>query len=259
MLNVLVIEDDFNAMEFCCDSIRAILPECYIHQAGNAEKALAIMNQYLIDVFFVDVELPCMNGFQLAQKIRQNCNYTLTNIVFVTGKQVDQLAIHKRYHHYEYVMKPFTFSAFQRAVGPLLTELYQMKTRNQMITSAEREKYIFISTKNFTEYIKYSDILFTETENRGIKLVTKTGSYPEIKMNLEEFIANVNSHTFCRCHKSYAVNLTNVNGLRSAGRRLWNIEFSVPVDAECFVSSTFYDSVLKALNSEKSGEGKKDE
>ena len=58
------------------------------------------MNQYFIDVFFIDVELPCMNGFQLAQKIRQNCNYTLTNIVFVTGKQVDQLAIHKRYPFY---------------------------------------------------------------------------------------------------------------------------------------------------------------
>ncbi|MBN7774377.1 LytR/AlgR family response regulator transcription factor [Clostridium aminobutyricum] len=253
MLNILVIEDDFNAMEFCCESIRTILPDCSIHQAGNAEKALTIMNQYMIDVFFIDVELPCMNGFQLAQKIRENFNYTLTSIVFVTGKQVNQLAIHKRYHHYEYVMKPFTFLSFQKSIGPLLSELNNLKMKNQTTTLSEREKYVFIKTKNFNEYLKYTDILFAETENRGIKLVTKAVTYSEIKMKLEDFILTVNSPSFCRCHKSYAVNLTNVNGLRSAGRRLWSVEFSTPANGICFVSSTFYDSVMLVLGNEKSG------
>jgi DNA-binding LytR/AlgR family response regulator len=252
MLHILVVEDDFNAMEFCSESIRCILPNCYIHQAGNAEKALTIMNESVIDLFFIDVELPCMNGFQLAQKIRQNSNYTLTNIVFVTGKQADQLAIHKRYHHYEYVMKPFTRASFQKSVGPLLTELNQIKVESVASVLPEREKYIYIETKNSTEYIKYNDILFAETENRGIKLITKTTLYSEIKMKLDDFVISANSVCFCRCHKSYAVNLANVNGVRNIGRRLWTVDFSVPTNSECFISRTFYDKVMQALENEKS-------
>jgi PleD family two-component response regulator len=53
--------------------------------APNGRVALEIMAQQKIDLFFLDIDMPEMDGFELTQRIRRDATYKNTPIIFLTG------------------------------------------------------------------------------------------------------------------------------------------------------------------------------
>ncbi|WP_027399243.1 LytR/AlgR family response regulator transcription factor [Anaerovorax odorimutans] len=247
MLNILIIEDNSEEINYCCHIIKNILENCVILKAYNAEGALYLMNQHKIDIFFIDVELPGINGFQLAEKIRKNPQYILSYIVFVTGCSVNQIDIHRKYHHYDYIDKPYTLETFKNRIEPLLMELSFQKSKNfgrniRKSTNAPiKDKMVLVETKEETCFIIFNDILYAETKGRRLTLHTKHTIFTDLKANMETFIKDVNSDAFLRCHKSYAVNVNNISIIKNMGRRLWHAYFSRNLNCYCPISETYYD------------------
>ena len=54
--------------------------------APSGQMALQIMDRYKIDLFYLDIEMPGMDGFELAEKIRATAKYSKTPIIFLTSK-----------------------------------------------------------------------------------------------------------------------------------------------------------------------------
>jgi len=245
MLNVLIIEDNLDELNYCCNAINRILEKCNIIKATNGEEACVLMNQKRVDIFFIDVELPGINGFQLAEKIRQNMNYRLTNIVFITGYKANQLSIHKKYHHYEYIEKPYTLDSFEVIVGPLIRELDLQKRRNVKNQVDSKKKMILVETKDETVFVNLEDILYVETQGRNLLLHTKKQSIEDVKMTIDDMIQAVNNSLFVRCHKSYAIHIKNVKSIKSAARRLWHADFGYGSYNYCLVSKNYYNNVYR--------------
>ena len=57
-------------MEYVCDSLKELDTGLNIYKAGKAFKALEMIHESQIDLVLLDVELPDMNGFSLANRIR---------------------------------------------------------------------------------------------------------------------------------------------------------------------------------------------
>jgi CheY-like chemotaxis protein len=53
--------------------------------APDGMAALDIMNQHHIDLFFIDIEMPGMDGFELTRRIRADARYAKTPLMFFTG------------------------------------------------------------------------------------------------------------------------------------------------------------------------------
>lgn len=247
MLNILVIEDNVEELNYLCGAINSVLEECRILKAKSGEEALLLMTQKKIDIFFVDVELPGMNGFQLAGQIRRNMNYILTNIVFITGYKANQLRIHKKYHHYEYIEKPYTLNFFESAVGIMLQELDHQKNRNQKYQVNSKKKMILLESKEESMLVDLEDILYVETQGRSLLLHTKKRVFSDINMTLEDVIRAANSSFFVRCHKSFAINVNNVKWIKNVDRRLWCADFGYEPDFCCQISKTYYSDVYSLL------------
>jgi DNA-binding LytR/AlgR family response regulator len=247
MLNILVIEDHPDESDYCCNAINETLGNCNIMKAYNGEEAFVLMNQRFIDSFFVDVDLPGINGFQIAQEIRQNANYKLTPIVFITGYRANQLSIHKKYHHYEYIEKPYTLESFKHAVGPLLQELNLQKERFHHLQTRERKKMVLLETKEDLMLVNLDDILYAERQGRGLLLHTKQQTFTDIKMSIDDIIRAANSHSFLRCHKSFAINIKNVKSITNITRRLWHAGFGYRSNLYCQISSTYYDNIYRLI------------
>lgn len=253
-----MVEDDVESMQACCNAIRHILNDCKIYQAGNAEKAMEFMNRYPIDLFLIDINLPGMKGDMLAGKIRKNPMYSLTQIVFVTGIVRNEAELHKLYHHYEYVKKPFTVESFAADVGVLLQELNRM-ILERSTSDHQIERYLFIEDSHFSGHIKLRDLLCVEKlkgEN-GIHICTVQKEYTIFRKGLEDFIEEVNEPYFVRCHKSFAVNLRNVDSFSKSSRHIRTVNFAnVKENVECLVGDTFYDEVLSLFQEYKTKEMK---
>lgn len=249
MLNILVLEDNSSELDYLCDTINSILKECCLLKAKSGEEALVLMTQDQIDIFFIDVELPGMNGFQFAEQIRKNRDYILTYIVFITGYKANQLSIHKKYHHYEYIEKPYTVDSFEKAVGDLLRELDIQKERGKLKHPADnRKKMILLELREERILVDIDEILYFETEGRNLRVHTKQKSIPDISMTLEDVIHAANCSTIVRCHKSYAINVKNVRSIKNIDRRLWHAYFNDQSDSFCQISKTYHNNVSELFS-----------
>lgn len=241
MLNILAVEDNLLEMDHLCTLIKKIEPDCTLIKADSAENALALSGLPPIDLFFLDVELPGMSGFQLAQKIRATPQYLLTPIIFTTGCTADHFAVQKRYHHYDYLIKPITWKDFSQQLQPLFLHLQEQKLIEK--PAPVRQKIIPLNTKNDIFMVLASGILYAEASRKVIHVTTEARVYKEVKMSLDDLIESVDAPCFVRCHKSFAINLNQVTALRKTGRRLWTASFFSRETAGVQISETYYEDL----------------
>ncbi|MDR1134914.1 MAG: LytTR family DNA-binding domain-containing protein [Clostridiales Family XIII bacterium] len=244
MLNVLVVEDEPEELNYLCNIINGIL-RCCILRVRSGEEALAYIEQKKIDVFFIDVELPGINGFQLAGQIRQSKGYLLTNIVFTTAYKPGSKNIQKRYHHYDYIEKPFTPDSFENELGGMLRELERQKNTGSEPQKNNSKNLSILGSKRTDDVVNIEEILYAERQGRTLWVYAKHETFEGIKMTLEEMISNVGSSMFVRCHKSFALNVENVREIMKIDRRLWYAYFFGKWDTYCQISATYYESVYR--------------
>jgi PleD family two-component response regulator len=67
-------------------SVNAALSSHYkVLGAPSGRVALQILNTQNIDLFYLDIDMPEMNGFELARQIRADSKYKDTPLIFLTG------------------------------------------------------------------------------------------------------------------------------------------------------------------------------
>src|SRR5882672_2510878 len=84
-LKLLVVEDDIANLELMTEVFKTL--EAEVRPLNDSESAARVVTQENFDGIFLDLEMPKLNGFELAQKIRESSWNKLTPIVVVTGRE----------------------------------------------------------------------------------------------------------------------------------------------------------------------------
>jgi CheY-like chemotaxis protein len=87
-LKLLVVEDDTASLELMTEVFRYLKAE--VRAVSDSEKAVGIVNQEKFDGIFLDVEMPKLNGLDLARMIRKSSWNKSTPIIIVTGSDERQ-------------------------------------------------------------------------------------------------------------------------------------------------------------------------
>ena len=83
-LKLLVVEDNIPSLELMTEVFRSLKAE--VRPISDSEKAVAVVNQEKFDGIFLDLEMPNLNGFDLARLIRKSSWNKSTPIIIVTGR-----------------------------------------------------------------------------------------------------------------------------------------------------------------------------
>lgn len=108
-LNVLVVDDSSVARSMICKTLRLSgLPLGDIHQAANGQEGLDVLNRQWVDVVFVDINMPVMNGEEMVTRVRANPAWKDLPLVVVSteGSQTRIERLHEL--GAEFVHKPFS-------------------------------------------------------------------------------------------------------------------------------------------------------
>ena len=87
-LKLLVVEDNLASLELMTEVFTSLKAE--VCPISDSEKAVGAVNQERFDGIFLDLEMPKLNGFDLARLIRKSSWNKFTPIVIVTGRDERQ-------------------------------------------------------------------------------------------------------------------------------------------------------------------------
>ena len=120
--NVLIVDDSSVIRQM----VRRLLDVAGLNvdevfEAGNGIEALAALHDHEISVMLVDINMPCMNGLQLVERIKSNPKLQDIPLVIVSTEgseqRIDQL---KRMGISAYIRKPFTPEQLRDVLTPIL-------------------------------------------------------------------------------------------------------------------------------------------
>jgi CheY-like chemotaxis protein len=83
-LRLLIVEDDVASLELMEEVFLSLKAD--VHGVNESGKAAELVNKERFDGIFLDLEMPSMNGFDLARWIRNSSWNRSTPIIIVTGR-----------------------------------------------------------------------------------------------------------------------------------------------------------------------------
>jgi len=122
-LKLLVVEDDIASLELMAEVFTSLSAEVY--PVSQSEKAAGLVNQEKFDGIFLDLEMPRLNGFELARRIRSSSWNKCAPIVILTGlddrrTMQEAFAVGATFFLQKPVDRQTLTSLFQRVRGTLL-------------------------------------------------------------------------------------------------------------------------------------------
>ena len=116
---ILVIEDD-ETMRLAMK--RILESEGYVTKlAADATELTSVLDDHPVDLILMDVGLPWVNGFELAQLLKEHRDLKKIPLVFVSGKASDEdMKMAFEIGADDYIKKPFDVEKLKRTVETLL-------------------------------------------------------------------------------------------------------------------------------------------
>ena len=204
MFNIALCDDNTQFLNLLEGNIRRecarLIPEeleCSVGPSfGSAEDVLSYIKVNPIDVLFLDIDMPNMNGFDLAQILCKE--YKETIIVFMSAYD-------------NYVYDSFEFFPFAYLRKNCLSEEISRVLKRIVDKILEPTKQLTLYTKegNLSFFVK--DILYFESKhNYYIVHCTNRRSY-ECRGTLSQVEETVSEFNFFRIHSAFIVNLEYVD------------------------------------------------
>lgn len=172
---------------------------------GNADEALAFLGENSVDLVFLDIEMPGLNGMELARRLPERCQ-----VVFTTAYS-DYACESYDVDATDYLMKPIDPDRFNHAVDKALTFAGMMaaaETPEPPAASASDEVLTVKSDRRYVR-LRVDEITFVE----GLKdyLIIHTGERRIVTRMTVKSLEEALPPQFLRVGKSYIVNRDKID------------------------------------------------
>lgn len=157
------------------------------------------------DALFFDIQMPGINGIELARKIREENKKTA--IIFVTGV-TDYLLAGYEVAALHYLIKPIDAEKIASCMERVI-DLHCRLKKQQVILTEARELWEGQKRDRVTLRLLPEDIMYIEAFAHNTELHTKDRHYL-VKEGISAWKDRLPGETFCSCHRSFLVNLLYV-------------------------------------------------
>lgn len=233
IVNCVIVDDEPVAREII-ESFVAKTPNLnLVKSCKNAMEAFEIGNTQKIDLFFLDINMPDVNGLSLAKTINKK-----SKIIFTTAYReyaIDGFDLQA----VDYLLKPIAFDRFLQAINKFFETKSIVNTFVKNENKPLKNDFIFVRSDRKMVKISFDEILYVESLSDYIKiyLKDKTIVTRETISNIETKLPN---QVFYRIHRSYIVNKNKMHSYTN--------EF-IEIDKKALpISRTYKENLLKKLS-----------
>jgi two-component system response regulator LytT len=223
ILNCIAVDDEPLALGLVCTFIEQTPFLNLVARSSSAVEALKILNDEQVDLLFLDIQMPDLNGMELARVLDSRPNKP--RIIFTTaynqfaldGYKVDAL---------DYLLKPFNYEEFLKAAQKALK--YQELIGKSEPEAKQEDDYLFLKVEYQLVRVALNDILYIEGLKDYVKVWLKSAPKPLLSLtSLKALEEKLPSRRFMRVHRSFIVSLDQINSVTRNTLQIGIINISV--------------------------------
>jgi len=199
-IKCIIIEDEPLAVKVLSDYI---LQVPFLDLQGTFKDAIHATD-YLrnnnVNLIFLDIHLPKLKGMAFLKTLANPPAVIITTAYHqyaVEGFNLNVL---------DYLLKPFDFERFLKAVTKVKTAEREKQKLNE---SPEIKDFIFLNVQKKKVKILFSEILYIESQQEYIKIITTKKEYIS-KMSTHEIEALLPANLFIRIHRSFIISISKI-------------------------------------------------
>lgn len=230
MIRALVVDDEVPAREELIYILKSFKEIEVVGEASYGKEALELEKQLNPDLIFLDIDMPGLNGIEVAQELVKSDSRAF--IVFVTAYEAYAIKAFE-VNAIDYILKPISEERLEKSIKKILNSI-----------NRERESYFdrlgnLLSKLNIIEEkipnkislnqngtlipINIDEIIYATIEDKNTVVYTDKGRF-QINATLGELKEKLNSPRFFRSHKSYLVNLDAIEAIEPWFNSTFNLK-----------------------------------
>jgi DNA-binding LytR/AlgR family response regulator len=216
-MNCIIIDDEPLALKLIESYVKKTEFLTLVGKFNSAIQAMKKMKIDDVDLIFLDIQMPELNGIDFAKNINPKCE-----IIFITAFQ--QYAIDSfKVNVVDYLLKPVSYNNFLKAAKKAYN-LYELMKHSQDIQYQTNEvathdlgqqseqieentnDSFFIKSGHKVIHLYYNDINYIESIKDYAKIYTKNDEYPIVTLTTMKALEEKLPHNmFMRVHRSYII------------------------------------------------------
>lgn len=199
MVRVAVVDDEVEMLEYLENSIakafEELNAEVEIFAFDNGSELVRQQSEMNFNIIFLDLEMPEMDGFETARRIRDTDSKVV--LVFVTNRE------------------DLVFDAFQYDVTAFIRKKCLNEEWMDAVWKAYKKAISRLSVQLFkTEqgeiYLRTNEILYFSSQGHNVTIHLINGESFRVYYTLEQLESMLVSGDFVRCHSGILVNCSHI-------------------------------------------------
>ncbi len=234
MMRCIIIDDEPLVRELLEDYMKQVPFFELVKSCKSALEALESLQKEQIDIIFLDIQMPRLNGLQFLRSLNHP-----PLVIMVTAYEkyaVDSFNLQV----VDYILKPFSFDRFLKACNRG-AELFRLKNSAMYLETTKNHEF-FVNVEYTLVKIVVADVDYIEGLKDYIKIYLSSKTKPILtRMSQKSIEAKLPVGTFIRTHKSFLVAISKITTIKR--------DFVCIGTTEIPVSETFRENISRVLKS----------
>lgn len=206
-IKCLLVDDEPPAREILRRYIDDISTLQLAGECANALQAFTVLQKQAVDLMFLDVRMPRMNGNEFLKSLRHPPKVIFTTAYpeyALEGYELDVV---------DYLLKPVPFDRFLKAVNKAFPSGVVPEERIEL-KEKKKQAFVYFRIDRKMKKVMLDDIMYIESMKDYIKLFTSEGTLIT-KQSISSVEEMLPGKDFARVHRSYIVSLNNIKSFTS--------------------------------------------
>ncbi|MFM2267114.1 MAG: hypothetical protein RL757_555 [Bacteroidota bacterium] len=230
-LKCLIVDDEPIARQIVRSYVQQLNFLTVAGECGDAMETINFLNQNTVDILFLDINMPVLNGLSLLKTLAEPPKVILTTAYKDYALDAFELRVS------DYLLKPFSFERFFKAIQKVQSELAENGKTTTIAAETPQNapppvsddfEGVFIKVGKTIFRFAYSEILFCESQHNYTRIVTLNDdirTYQTLTQVEEQLPASL----FLRTHRSFLVGKQQIKKID--GNRIFIGNHEIPIGA----------------------------
>ncbi len=205
MIRCIAIDDEPLSLAQISNYIAKIPYLELVGKCRDALEAIKIINEEQVDLMFVDINMPDLNGLDFVRSLTKG-----PKVIFTTAYSEYAIEGYK-VEAIDYLLKPFGFQDFLGAVDRAHRLIEGKSEDNKVQVTEVQNESLFVKNDYRINRIAFADIKYVESMGEYLRIFLEGQAKPLMPlMSMKRMEEILPDKSFMRVHRSYIVNMNKI-------------------------------------------------